>query len=196
MGADNGLGEFVRARRELARPEDYGLPDVGQRRVRGLRREEVALLAGVSADYYIRLEQGRDKRPSEQVIEALARVFSLDDDGTGHLLELARPVPPRRRRPSRPERVSPGVLRLLESWSHTPAMVLSRCLDVLANNQLGAAVNTCSASGQNQLRVIFLDPAARDLYPDWADVAMEAVASLRAAAGPDLDDARADGAGR
>src|SRR5439155_16139849 len=144
MDTDNRLGEFLRARRELARPEGFGPPDPGRRRVPGLRREEVALLAGVSADYYVRLEQGRDKRPSDQVIDALARVFNLDDDAVGHLHELARPRPRRRRQASPPERVSPGLLRLLESWSSTPAMVLSRYLDVLAHNRLAAAVNVYS----------------------------------------------------
>ncbi|MGO4615496.1 helix-turn-helix domain-containing protein [Nocardia sp. 2YAB30] len=85
MDSDNQLGAFLRARRELARPEDFGMFGGGQRRVAGLRREEVALLAGVSADYYVRLEQGRDKHPSEQVVTALARVFALDEDGTAHL---------------------------------------------------------------------------------------------------------------
>ncbi|GAA4692660.1 helix-turn-helix transcriptional regulator [Phytohabitans rumicis] len=190
MDSENRLGEFLRARRELARPGDFGLPDPGRRRVPGLRREEVALLAGMSADYYVRLEQGRDKHPSEQVVEALARVFSLDDEGLAHLRELARPVTRRRRQPRRPERVSPSLLRLLAAWSGTPALVLGRYLDVLANNALAAAVNHCSVRGQNQLRVAFLEPDARCIYADWATVAAETVASLRASAGTDLDDPR------
>lgn len=189
-GSDNRLGEFLRARRELARPEDFGLPDPARRRVPGLRREEVALLAGVSADYYVRLEQGRDKRPSEQVIEALARVFDLADDALAHLHELARPVRRRRRPAGRVERVGPGVLRLLESWSATPAMVVGRYLDILATNALAAAVNACSTAGANQVRLMFLDPAMRDIFPDWEVVARETVASLRATAGLDQDDPR------
>src|SRR5687767_14957505 len=116
MHSANRLGEFLRARREATRPQDFGLPGLGRRRTPGLRREEVAMLAGVSADYYVRLEQGRDKHPSEQVIEALARVFTLTDEGVVHLRELARPAARRRRRPSPPERVSPNLLRLLDAW--------------------------------------------------------------------------------
>lgn len=185
----NRLGEFLRARRELALPAEHGLPEgTGRRRVPGLRREEVAMLAGVSADYYVRLEQGRDKHPSEQVIDALARVFGLDDDGAAHLRELARPTPRRRRAPARPERVSTRVQQLIDTWSHTPATVFGRYLDVLANNQLAAAVNWCSAVGQNQVRVTFLDPAARTAYRDWENIASDVVANLRAAVGADLDD--------
>jgi transcriptional regulator with XRE-family HTH domain len=188
---ENLLGEFLRARRELARPSDVGLPEAaGRRRVPGLRREEVAMLAGVSADYYVRLEQGRDRHPSEQVIEALARVLGLDDEGVAHLRELARPVVRRRRAPSRPERVGPGLQRLLDRWPHTPALVVGRYLDVLAHNRLAVAINTCSVTGQNQVRAIFLDPAARDIFPDWGVVAQDTVASLRAAAGARLDDPR------
>jgi transcriptional regulator with XRE-family HTH domain len=190
MDNENLLGEFLRARRELARPEQVGLrDDLGRRRVPGLRREEVAMLAGVSADYYVRLEQGRDKHPSEQVIEALARVLGLDDDAVAHMRELARPAA-RRRAPRRPERVSPGLLRLIDSWPQTPALVLGRCLDVLANNLIAGTLNPCSVKGQNQVRAVFLDPAARSTYPDWEAVARETVASLRATAGTDLDDPR------
>jgi transcriptional regulator with XRE-family HTH domain len=190
MDNENRLGEFLRARRELARPEQVGLHDhLGRRRVPGLRREEVAMLAGVSADYYVRLEQGRDKRPSEQVIEALARVLGLDDDAVAHMRELARPAA-RRRAPRRPERVYPGLLRLIDSWPQTPAVVLGRYLDVLANNLIASALNPCSVKGQNQVRVVFLDPAARTTYLDWETVARETVASLRATAGTDLDDPR------
>ncbi|GLI00829.1 helix-turn-helix transcriptional regulator [Phytohabitans aurantiacus] len=190
MNSDNRLGEFLRARRELVRPEEFGLPDPGRRRVPGLRREEVALLAGMSADYYVRLEQGRDKHPSEQVVDALARVFSLDEEAATHLRELARPVARRRRRPSQPERVSPHLARLLDAWSGTPALILGRYMDVLANNRLAAAVNHCSVKGQNQLRLVFLEPETRQIYPDWSTVAAQTVASLRASAGGDLDDPR------
>jgi transcriptional regulator with XRE-family HTH domain len=190
MDSDNRLGAFLRARRELVRPEDFGMSGGGQRRVAGLRREEIALLAGVSADYYVRLEQGRDRHPSEQVITALARVFALDEEGTAHLRALARPTAARSRAPRRPERVAPGLLRLLEAWPHTPAVVLGRYLDVLAANPLAAAVNSCSVPGVNQVRMVFLDPQARDLYGDWPTIAADTVASLRATAGADLDDPR------
>lgn len=190
MDSDNRLGEFLRARRELVRPEDFGLPDPGRRRVPGLRREEVALLAGMSADYYVRLEQGRDKHPSAQVLDALARVYSLDEEAAAHLRELARPAARRRRRPSQPERVSPRLARLLDAWAGTPALIMGRYLDVLANNRLAAVVNHCSVKGQNQLRLMFLEPELRQIYPEWATVAAETVASLRASAGTDLDDPR------
>ncbi|SEF10701.1 helix-turn-helix transcriptional regulator [Jiangella alba] len=188
---DNRLGEYLRARRELAQPADVGLPDgYGRRRVPGLRREEVAMLAGVSADYYVRLEQGRDKHPSEQVIEALAGVLGLDDDAVAHLRELARPMHRRRRPQPRTERVSPGAARLIEGWTFTPALVLGRYLDVLAANPLAIALNSCQQPGANQVRSIFLDPVTRDVFPDWDTVAADTVASLRSAAGADLDDPR------
>ncbi|NKY34696.1 helix-turn-helix domain-containing protein [Nocardia speluncae] len=190
MNSDNRLGAFLRARRELVRPEEFGLPGGGRRRVAGLRREEIAMLAGVSADYYVRLEQGRDKHPSEQVVTALARVFSLDEEGTTHLRELARPAAARPRTPRRPERVTPGLLRLMDAWSHTPAVVLGRHLDVLAANPLAAAVNACSVPGVNQVRMVFLDPRARGVFPNWSQIAADTVASLRATAGTDLDDPR------
>lgn len=148
------------------------------------------MLAGVSADYYVRLEQGRDKRPSEQVVEALARVYGLEDEATAHLHELARPVARRRPTRARVERIGPGVLRLLDSWPHTPAMVLGRYLDVLAHNLLAGCLHSHLVTGRNLVRDLFLDPAAKDCYPEWTAVAQETVASLRLAAGPDLDDPR------
>jgi transcriptional regulator with XRE-family HTH domain len=184
----NRLGEFLRARRALVTPEEVGLPDVGRRRVAGLRREELALLAGVSVDYYVRLEQGRDTHPSTQVLDALARALRLDDDAVAHLHDLARPAPRRRRPRARPERVRPGVLRLLESWSSIPAFVLGRRMDVLAYNALAGLLHGDFATERNIVRVVFLDPSARETYPDWDAVAHETVATLRAAAGADLDD--------
>lgn len=185
----NRLGEFLRARRGLVRPEDVGLPDLGRRRVEGLRREELALLAGVSVDYYVRLEQGRDTHPSAQVLEALARALRLDDDAVAHLHELAAPAPRRRRRPrASVERVRPGVLRLLEHWTDTPAFVLGRRMDVLAYNALAGLLHSDFARERNIVRLVFLDPGAREIYPDYEAVAAETVATLRAAAGADLDD--------
>jgi transcriptional regulator with XRE-family HTH domain len=188
MDAENSLGQFLRARRELLRPEDLGLPAQRRRRVPGLRREELALLAGVSADYYIRLEQGRDQHPSAQVLDALARALDLDDQATAHLHELARPVPRRQRAAARPERVSPDLQRLLDTWIHTPATVLGRRMDVLAHNALAGALYQHSSIGTNLLRAIFLDPATQQFYPDWDRVARDTVAALRASSGADLDD--------
>jgi transcriptional regulator with XRE-family HTH domain len=188
MNADNRIGQFLRARRERVRPEDVGLPDFGRRRVPGLRREELATLAGVSADYYVRLEQGRERHPSEQVIDALARALQLDDDATAHLHDLARPAPRRRRAAKRTERIRPELLRLMEAWPHTPAMVTGRHLDVLAANSLASAMHGGFVAGNNLVRILFLDPAARERYPDWDEVARDTVAALRASVGPDLDD--------
>jgi transcriptional regulator with XRE-family HTH domain len=188
MQGDNRIGEFLRARRERVRPEDVGLPDFGRRRVPGLRREELATLAGVSSDYYVRLEQGRERHPSEQVIDALARALRLDDDATTHLHELARPAPRRRRAAARSERVRPQLLQLMDTWSHTPAFVIGRRMDVLAANSLAAALHGGFSRGKNLVRLIFLDPAAREVYPDWDEVARDTVAVLRSSVGPDLDD--------
>ncbi len=191
MDGANRLGEFLQARRALVRPEDVGLPDLGRRRVPGLRREELAMLAGVSADYYVRLEQGRDTHPSVQVLDALARVLRLDDEAAAHLHELAQPAPRARRRARRrPERASPGVLRILEGWSQIPAFVLGRHMDVLAYNALAGVLHGTLAHERNIVRSVFLAPDARTIYPDWEAVAAETVATLRAAAGADLDDPR------
>ena len=165
-------------------------PTSARRRVAGLRREELALLAGVSVDYYVRLEQGRDTHPSEQVLDALARALCLDHDAVAHLHDLARPAPRRRRPRERPERVRPGVLRLLESWSAIPAFVLGRRMDVLAFNALAGMLHDGFRTERNMVRLVFLDPAARDTFPEFDGVAQETVATLRAAAGADLDDPR------
>jgi transcriptional regulator with XRE-family HTH domain len=188
--SDNRIGTFLRARRERVRPEDVGLPDFGRRRVPGLRREELATLAGVSADYYVRLEQGRERHPSEQVLDALARALQLDDEATAHLHELARPAPRRRRSAGRPERIRPELVRLMEAWSHTPAIVIGRHMDVLAANPLATVLHGRFTRGTNLVRGVFLDPASRELYPEWEAVARETVAALRAAVGPDVDDPR------
>ncbi len=182
---DNLLGEFLRARRELTRPEDHGLPR-GRRRVPGLRREEVALLAGISAEYYVRLERGRDRHPSAPVVEALARVLELDAESTAYLASLAAPAPRPARAPrSGPEQVSPQVRRLLAAMSGVPAFVLGRRMDVLAHNALCARL--CPVP-DNVVRHAFLDPQARTVYPDWNEVAAETVAALRALAAAAPDD--------
>ena len=188
---DNRLGEFLRARRELTRPEQVGLPaGAVRRRVPGLRREEVAMLSGVSADYYVRLEQGRDKHPSGQVLEALSRVLDLGPDGLEHARRLAGPAQPRRSRVARTPRVDPALRRLIGSLTGCPAMVTTRYLDVLAANPLAAALHPIFGEGSNLVRALFLEPGARDCYPDWHHVAQETAASLRAAAGADPDHPR------
>ncbi|MDT7609029.1 MAG: hypothetical protein QOG96_3532 [Pseudonocardiales bacterium] len=185
---ENLIGDYLRARRELVRPGDIGIPDLtGRRRVHGLRREEVALLAGVSSDYYVRLEQGRDQHPSPQVLDALARALQLDADATAHLHRLAT-QPARRRKTPRPEKVPAGILQLIESWSQTPAYVHGRYLDVLAVNSLATALIPYYVKGENLVRIAFLDPRVREMYGNWAQVTESTVASLRALVGPDIDD--------
>jgi transcriptional regulator with XRE-family HTH domain len=191
MPRENLVGEYLRARRERIRPEDIGIPESGgHRRVPGLRREEVAMLAGVSADYYIRLEQGRDQHPSPQVIDALARALQLDDDATAYLHRLATPPARRRRKAHRPERVPAGVLQLIATWDQTPAYVQGRYMDVLAVNSLATALFPFCVTGENLVRAAFLDPRVRDMYGDWEWVTDTVVAGLRALVGPDVDDPR------
>jgi transcriptional regulator with XRE-family HTH domain len=185
---DNALGAFLRARRELVRPEDVGLRSTGQRRVKGLRREEVALLAGISAEYYLRLEQGRDRNPSAQVLDAVARVLRLDAEATAYLGELARPKP--RRRAPRSEDQVPVGLRMLLDTINVPAFVVNRYRDVLAANVLAVALSPLMAPGTNRLRVLFTDPAAREYHPDWAENTAGVVAQLRAETGTDTGDPR------
>ncbi|MFD9001564.1 helix-turn-helix transcriptional regulator [Streptomyces sp. NPDC059582] len=188
--AENALGGFLRARRAQLGPEDAGLPTSGRRRVPGLRREEVATLAGVSTDYYMRLEQGRERHPSQQVLEAVAKALRLDDEAVAHLFRVATPTTRRTRRAHRVERVGPHLRRLLETWSQTPAFILGNALDVLARNRLAAALFAGFTSCDNLLRMTFLDPAARDFYRDWDRAAESCVAALRRAAGIDPDDPR------
>ncbi|KAB2381318.1 helix-turn-helix transcriptional regulator [Actinomadura montaniterrae] len=187
MDRENALGEFLRARRGLVPPEDAGIEPGPRRRVAGLRREEVARLAGVSADYYVRLEQGRERNPSAQVVDALARALNLEEDAVAHLHKLAGPRTRGRRAPRR-ERVSPNLMQMLHAWPNTPAVVLGRTLAVLACNPLGKALFDGHAYSGDLVRLVFLDPDARDFYPDWDRVAVNTVAGLRASAGLDPDD--------
>jgi transcriptional regulator with XRE-family HTH domain len=190
MPATNTIGEYLRARRALVQPEDVGLPDLGRRRTPGLRREEVAMLAGVSADYYIRLEQGRDQHPSPQVLDALARALQLDEDATAHLYALAQPQVRQRRRSSRPERATAAITELIMSWPATPAYVFGRYLDVLAANPMATALAPWFTVGENLVRGAFLDPRRRELRPDWERSLGGTVAALRINVGADTDDPR------
>ncbi|WP_240506992.1 helix-turn-helix transcriptional regulator [Thermoactinospora rubra] len=189
------LGEFLRARRARIAPQEAGLPaTTGRRRTAGLRREEVAMLAGVSIEYYTRLEQGRQSNPSDQVLEAVAEVLRLDEDARRHLFELARtpvdrPVAP----PSRAVRGE--VRRLLEIVQPYPAYVLSRANDLLAANDGGMrllpGIEEWPARLRNTARYTFLHPEGRRVYDNWVEVAAATVAHLRAATGahpnaPDL----------
>lgn len=188
VSQDNALGEYLRARRELVRPEDVGLPVNGVRRVAGLRREEVAMLAGISSDYYLRLEQGRDRNPSVQVLEALGRVLQLDEAATDYMLRVAAPRPKKRRRP-RKETVPPSIRQLLDVI-RLPAFVEGRYLDVLAANHLATALSPSLRVGQNRLMSMFLDPAERAFYVDWEKAIVTFAASFRQMVGADTDDPR------
>jgi transcriptional regulator with XRE-family HTH domain len=134
------FGEYLRQRRAELRPADVGLPSTPFRRVQGLRREEVAQLAGVSTDYYTRLEQGRDLSPSDAVLDAIARALELDEVGRAHLQHLARPARPDRRLRTAVQRVRPAVRSMLDAWTEQPAFVLGRRGDVLATNALARAL--------------------------------------------------------
>ena len=182
------LGDYLRRRRADVRPADVGLPPGRSRRVSGLRREEVALLAEVSVDYYVRLEQGRERHPSAQVLDALATALRLDADGRLHLFRLAGLAP----RPSadRPEHVDPELRRLMDGWPDHPALVLSRTYDVLARNLLGEALFAPLHRFDNLLLAMFLDPAARAFYQDWRHAAINTVAGFRLSVGDAPDDPR------
>ncbi|SNT64736.1 Helix-turn-helix domain-containing protein [Streptosporangium subroseum] len=190
MDSHKLLGEFLRARREVTTPEQVGLLDSGPRRTPGLRREEVALLSGVSIGYYIRLEQGRERHPSDRVLDALVQVLDLCPEAATHLYGLAHPGSRQRETAERPEQVNPDLLRLMHGWSHTPAMVIGRWMDVLAINAMGAALHRDLGCMDNLLRLSFLNPAAREFYRDWERVTSSWVAHLRSAAGADLDNPR------
>lgn len=179
------LGDYLRARRAQVDPVDAGIRVTGVRRTPGLRREEVATLAGISVDYYLRLEQGRDRNPSRQVLEALARVFGLDGAATDYLLELAAAAPGRSRVPA--DVVPTGVLVLLGSLP-MPAFVESRRFDVLAANPLATALYPSIRPGVNRLRSTFLDPDDRARTVDWERSVGGLVAGIRASVGTEVDD--------
>ncbi|MFI1800161.1 helix-turn-helix domain-containing protein [Streptomyces sp. NPDC020379] len=183
----NRLSEFLRARRALVRPEDHGMP-AGARRTPGLRREEIAVLAGVSTDYYVRLEQGRERNPSPQVLRALAAALLLKDEEAAYLRALVDPPRPRSSGPAR-EYAGPQLVALLDIWADTPALVYGRYLDLLAVNSLGEALFSWLGSESSLITAMFLNPAARDFYRDWAVIAQGCVAALRAA-NPDPGDQR------
>jgi transcriptional regulator with XRE-family HTH domain len=186
--AQNPLGSYLRARRELVSPTQVGLPAGGARRVPGLRREEVALLAGISADYYLRLERGRDTHPSVQVLESLARVLQLDEVEREYLLGFVAPRPraPRRRRPE----VVPARLHQLLEQIGVPAFIEGRAFDVLASNSVAVALSPRLQPGQNRLRSLMLDPEEQAFHEDWPAAAAGIIAALRSTIGDRADDPR------
>ncbi|WP_433493540.1 helix-turn-helix transcriptional regulator [Micromonospora sp. CA-248089] len=192
MAGHSDLGRFLRQCRADLTPEASGIAAETQgRRVRGLRREEVAMLAGVSVDYYTRLEQGRHTSPSPAVVDALARVFQLDAAARAHLADLARPAR-RSDRQMPAQRVRAAMHQLLASMTEHPALILGRRTDVLASNALARALLTdwtlLPPRHRNYVRWIFLDPDARDAFLDWPTVAADVVGTLRLYAGRHPDD--------
>lgn len=191
------FGEFLRSRRSRVRPVDIGLPETGRRRVPGLRRDEVARLAGVSVEYYTRLEQGRGGRPSDDVLDALARALHLSPVEREHLFGLA--VPPRDTTGVTTDaELRPGIAAVVSSMSRTPVVVHNRRLDVLATNPLGSIVLGDPAGGggagfRNCALRMFLDPAMRQIYLDWDEVARDVVGLLRRFTGQHPHDTRIDG---
>jgi transcriptional regulator with XRE-family HTH domain len=193
MLSSSEVGDFLRSHREALTPEQVGLTRRGHRKVAGLRREEVAALAGVSTDYYTRLEQGRVLVASESVLLALAGALRLTEAEQTYLLTLARPGG-HSRTAQQPQRqvVPPEVQRMMDALDNQPAFVLGRRQAVLAGNPLMFALLTDFSAmpegERNLLRWLLLDPAARTLYLDWADIAADVTGVLRAEAAKYPDD--------
>jgi transcriptional regulator with XRE-family HTH domain len=188
VDAAKDIAEFLASRRAKVTPEQVGLPNYGPRRVKGLRREEVASLAGVSVEYYRRLERGHAAGVSDSVLEALARALRLDDAERAHLHDLAHaanPVAPKRRRAGQ-QRVRPAVQRIVDAMA-TPAIVRNNRVDYIYANALGRALYAPIFDSReqpaNSARFIFLDPAAQDFYADWERTGKDLVAHLRSEAG-------------
>ena len=180
----SGLGQYLRARRALVQPEDVGLAREPGRRVEGLRREEVARLAGISAEYYLRLERGRDHQPSDQVLVALARALRLDGEALDYVRRIAHAE---RRRPLGidPPAIDDSVRALLAQWAHTPAFVMDRNQDIILSNALASALGPgYMEPGANLVLQIFTE-ASRQHAVDWEQTAHRVVAALRLHAEPE-----------
>jgi transcriptional regulator with XRE-family HTH domain len=188
------LSEFLRSRRARLKPGDVGLPEHGRaRRVPGLRREELAQLAGVSVAYYTRLEQGNGRNVSGEVLDAIARALRLSDAEQAHLSHLAKPKTKKKRQAAaRPQKVRADVQYLMDAMEGVPAYLLGRRLDILAMNRLAQALfrdlTTTPPDERNMARQVFLNPAQRELYVDWECKATEVVSFLRLYAGCSPDD--------
>jgi transcriptional regulator with XRE-family HTH domain len=190
MNGRKDVAEFLTTRRAKITPQQAGLATYGRRRVPGLRREEVAMLAGVSADYYAKLERGNLAGVSDAVLEAIAAALQLDEAEHAHLRDLAaaaNATPQARRSATPPPTVRSGVQRILDGMMGVSAFVRNARLDVLATNQLGYALYAPAFDDPvrpvNLARFNFLDPRSRDFYPNWDDAANTAVALLRTEAG-------------
>ncbi|MFC9337943.1 helix-turn-helix domain-containing protein [Streptomyces sp. NPDC057020] len=185
------LSEFLRSRRARLKPEDVGLPEFGRhRRVPGLRREELAQLAGVSVAYYTRLEQGNGRNVSMEVLDSIARALRLSDTERAHLTHLAKPTAKKKQHRAaiaRPQQVRPGLRHLLDAMEGVPAFLVGRRLDILAWNRMARALmgdfEAMEPAERNVARMVFLGPNSRDLYRDWECKATEVVSVLRLYAG-------------
>ncbi|MDC2945748.1 MULTISPECIES: helix-turn-helix domain-containing protein [Streptomyces] len=189
------LSEFLRTRRARLKPEDVGLPEFGRhRRVPGLRREELAQLAGVSVAYYTRLEQGNGRNVSAEVLDAIARALRLSDAEHNHLTHLAKPKAHKKKPSARPQQVRGALRQLIDSLDGVPAYITGRRSDILVWNRMAAAVfgdwSELPAQERNWARMVFLRPDYRDLYIDWEQKAADIVSYLRMDAGCHPDDPR------
>jgi transcriptional regulator with XRE-family HTH domain len=190
MGHTEEIREFLTTRRAKVTPERAGLPTFGRhRRVAGLRREEVALVAGISVEYYTRLERGNARGVSDEVLDAVSRALQLDEAERAHLLDLVRSGNEERapRRTAAPQRVRPSIRRVVDALSDVAAFVHNGRLDILYANPLAAALysehDRDPVRPANSARFLFLDPRARIFYVDWEKVAHDVVAALRGEAG-------------
>ncbi|MCX5171154.1 helix-turn-helix transcriptional regulator [Streptomyces antibioticus] len=188
------LSEFLRTRRARLKPEDVGLPDFGRhRRVPGLRREELAQLAGVSVAYYTRLEQGNGRNVSAEVLDSIARALRLTDAEHAHLTHLAKPKH-KKKHTARPQHVRSGLRQLLDTMDGVPAYVVGRRAEILAWNRMAAAVfgdwAELPVAERNWARLVFLDPGYHELFVDWEQKAIDIVCALRMDAGCYPDDPR------
>ncbi|MEU5366032.1 helix-turn-helix transcriptional regulator [Streptomyces sp. NPDC005925] len=189
------LSEFLRTRRARLQPEDVGLPHYGrQRRVPGLRREELAQLAGVSVAYYTRLEQGNGRNVSAEVLDSIARALRLTDAEHAHLTRLAKPKQHKKKAAARTQQVRVALRQLLDSFDGVPAYITGRRSDILAWNRMAAAVfgdwSKLPPQERNWARLVFLNPEYRDLYVEWEQKATDMVSHLRMDAGCHPDDPR------
>ncbi|MEU6605267.1 helix-turn-helix transcriptional regulator [Streptomyces shenzhenensis] len=189
------LSEFLRSRRARLKPQDVGLPDFGRhRRVPGLRREELAQLAGVSVAYYTRLEQGNGRNVSAEVLDAIARALRLDDAEQAHLTHLAKGKQHKKKALGRAQQVRTSLAQLLDTMDGVPAYVVGRRSEILAWNRMAAAVfgdwAELPAGERNWARLVFLRPDYRELFVDWEQKAIDIVCTLRMDAGCYPDDPR------
>ncbi|MEU9476263.1 helix-turn-helix transcriptional regulator [Streptomyces sp. NPDC048191] len=189
------LSEFLRSRRARLKPEDVGLPDFGRhRRVPGLRREELAQLAGVSVAYYTRLEQGNGRNVSAEVLDSIARALRLSDAEHAHLTHLAKPKSHKKKPAARQQQVRVALRQLLDTMDGVPAYIVGRRSEILAWNRMAAALfgdwGDLPPAERNWARLVFLRPDYRDLFVDWEQKAIDIVCGLRMNAGCYPDDPR------